>query len=90
MSERKTPTNEELHRYLDELADSLIDGGEPIDGRFPDGTTYDFNDDLNATVETAPDGKRYIVKYQKGQGLVRIREAGVAVSQQIISERRAG
>jgi hypothetical protein len=75
MSETKTPTDEELHRYLDELPDLLIDGDDsPIDPRFPDGTFYDYDEGLQATVENAPDGKRYIVKYQKGKGLVRIQE----------------
>jgi hypothetical protein len=74
MSESKTPSNEELHRYLDELPDLLADGGPPIDHRFPDGTHYDWDEDLKATVETAPDGKRYVVNYQKGHGLVRIEE----------------
>jgi hypothetical protein len=74
MSELKTPTNEELNRYLDELPDLLTGEGEAPDGRFPDGTVYDYDDQLHATVETAPDGRRYIVKYQKGKGLVRIQE----------------
>ena len=74
MSELKTPTNEELHRYLDELPD-LLTGDEPgPDGRFPDGTVYDYDDCLAATIETAPEGKRYIVNYQKGEGLVRVKE----------------
>ncbi len=74
MSELKTPTNEELNRYLDQLGDELT-GEEPgTDGRFPDGTVYDYDDELAATVETAPDGRRYIVKYQNGQGLVRLKE----------------
>jgi len=75
MRELKTPTNEELHRYLDELPDLLMEGDStPIDDRFPDGTTYRWDEDLQATVETAPDERRYIVKYQKGKGLVRIEE----------------
>jgi hypothetical protein len=89
MSEERKFSNEELHRYLEELPDLLIDGGEPIDGRFPDGTMYDFDDDLNATIENTPDGKRYIVEYKKGQGLVRIKEVDGGVGQLVISERSA-
>ncbi len=92
MSEQKaTINNDELSRYLDELPDLLADGDDtPIDNRFPDGTTYDFDDDLNATIETAPDGKRYVVEYKKGQGLVRIKEVSAGIAQQMIFERRAG
>lgn len=74
MSELKTPTNEELHRYLDELPDLLTGDEAGPDGRFADGTAYDYDDALEATVETAPDGRRYVVGYQKGRGLVRVRE----------------
>jgi hypothetical protein len=74
MNQLKTPVKEDLDSYLDELPDLLLDGGSPIDGRFPDGTHYDWDDALQATVETAPDGKRYIVDYQKGNGLMRIKE----------------
>ena len=90
MSERKTPTNEEMSQYLDELPDLLLEGGDPIDGRFPDGTMYDFEDDLNATIETAPDGRRYVVEYKKGQGLVRMKELGVGIAQEAVAERRVG
>jgi hypothetical protein len=90
MSERKTATNEELSRYLDELPDLLNGEAGGPDGRFPDGTVYDYDETLQATVETAPDGNRYVVSYQKGRGLVRVRELGVGISQPLISERRAG
>jgi hypothetical protein len=76
MSDLKTPVNEEeLSRYLDELPDLLMDGDPtPIDDRFPDGTTYRWDEELRETVETTPDGVRYVVNYQKGKGLVRIKE----------------
>ena len=74
MNEVKTPTNEELNRYLDELGDELTGDECGPDGRFPDGTVYDYDDNLAATIETAPDGRRYIVSYQKGHGLVRLKE----------------
>ena len=90
MSKLKTTTNEELSRYLDELPDLLTGDADGPDGRFPDGTVYDYEDALQATVETAPDGNRYVVGYQKGKGLVRIKELGVGVARQLISERRAG
>ena len=92
MSERKTATNnEELSRYLDELPDLLADGDSiPIDHRFPDGTTYDFDGELNATIETAPDGRRYVVEYKKGRGLVRMKEVGVGIAQEAVAERRVG
>ena len=88
--ERAENGNEELSRYLDELPDLLTGDADGPDGRFPDGTVYDYEDALQATVETAPDGNRYVVGYQKGKGLVRIKELGVGVARQLISERRAG
>jgi hypothetical protein len=91
MNERITTTsNEELSRYLDELPELLTGEADGPDGRFPDGTVYDYDDALQATVETAPDGKRYVVKYQRDKGLARVKELGVGVAQQLISERRAG
>lgn len=71
--------NEAFNRYMDELPDMLVkeeeEGtGEAPDGIMPDGTYYDWDYDLLATVETAPDGRRYIVKYEKGRGLVRVQE----------------
>ena len=76
MNEVKTPFDEEaFNRYMDELPDLLMDGDpEPIDPRFPDGTFYDYDEALQVTVENAPDGRRYVVQYKKGQWLVRIRE----------------
>ena len=52
MSDLKTPVNEEeLSRYLDELPDLLMDGAPtPIDDRFPDGTTYRWDEELRETV----------------------------------------
>lgn len=42
-------------------------------GIFPDGRYYDWDEALKATVETAPDGRRYVVQFRQGQ-LMRIRE----------------
>ncbi len=74
MNQLKTPTDEQFNRYLDELPDLLTGDELGPEGRFPDGTHYDWDDALQATVETAPDGKRYIVNYQKGHGLRRVKE----------------
>lgn len=65
--------------YLDDLFDRWErDGylpnetGAP-DGIFPDGRFYDWDESLKATVETAPDGRRYVVQFKDGQ-LMRMRE----------------
>ena len=74
MSDFKTPTNEELHTYLNEIPDLLDGSGPLINNRSPDGTRYDWDEDLKVAVETAPEGKQYIVNYQKGHGLLRVKE----------------
>lgn len=75
MSDVKEPfDNEAFNRYMDEIGDDLTSEDLGPDGRFPDGTVYDYDDLLEATVETAPDGRRYVVSYKKGHGLVRVKE----------------
>lgn len=44
-----------------------------VDGRFADGTVYDWDSSLRATIETAPDGRRFVVEFRDGK-LVRERE----------------
>lgn len=52
-----------------------LTGDEPlgIDGIFPDGTRYDWDPALKATVETAPDGRRFVIELRDGE-LIRKRE----------------
>lgn len=66
--------------YLDDLFDRWErDGylpnpdGSANEGVFPDGRFYDWDESLQATVETAPDGRRYVVQFKEGQ-LMRVRE----------------
>jgi hypothetical protein len=47
----KASTNEEFHRALDELPELLTGEGTAPDGRLPDGTVYDFDYALRATVD---------------------------------------
>ena len=73
VSQLGTKANDEFHHALDELADRLTGEGTGPDGRLPDGTVHDFDYTLLATVETAPDGRRYIVEFRNGQ-LQRVKE----------------
>lgn len=76
MSEPAALTEQEVNRLFDELPDLLEreDGKDPIVAKMPDGTSWEYDEDLDETVEVAPDGRRYIVEYQKGRGLVRVKD----------------
>ena len=77
MSEPKTTNGFDdagFHKYMDELPDLLT--GEGVceeDGILPDGSFCDWDAELAAAVETAADGRRYIVKLQNGE-VMRVRE----------------
>ena len=72
--------NAAFHQYMDELPDQLTgEGNDAPDGIFPDGRYYDWDEDLKAVVETAPDGRRYVVDYQERK-LVRVRELVIAAA----------
>ncbi len=55
-----------FNKYMDELPDLLTGERTGPDGVFPDGRFYDYDDALQATIETAPDGRRYIGKFENG------------------------
>ncbi len=73
MSQPNSLDEEAFHKYMEELPDLLTGEGTGPDGVFPDGSFYDYDDALQATIETAPDGRRYIVKFENGD-LVRNKE----------------
>ncbi len=61
-------------KYMDELCEELMeDGPGEHDGVHPDGSFCDWDPELRAVVQTAPDGRRYIVELKDGQ-LVRTKE----------------
>jgi hypothetical protein len=76
MGEPGTLTERDVNRLFDELPDLLEreEDGNPIVSKMPDGTYWEYDEGLEATVEVAPDRRRYVVKYQKGRGLVRIKD----------------
>ena len=67
-------------KYMDELCEKLMeDGPGEHDGVHADDSFCDWDPELSAAVETAPDGRRYIVELKDGR-VVRIKElARVAV-----------
>ena len=73
MSQPNSFDEEAFHKYMEELPDLLTSEGTGPDGVFPDGRFYDYDDALQATIETAPAGSRYIVKFENGD-LVRVKE----------------
>lgn len=50
-----------------------------VDGRFADGTVYDWDSSLRATIETTPDGRRFVVEVCDGK-LVREREIVIPIA----------
>ena len=56
MSQPNLFDEESFHKYMEELPDLLTGEGTGPDGVFPDGRFYDYDDALQATIETAPDG----------------------------------
>ena len=73
LSQPNSFDEEAFHNYMEELPDLLTGEGTGPSGVWPDGTFHDWDESLQATVETAPDGRRYIVKFQDGH-LTRIKE----------------
>ena len=77
MSEPKTTNGFDdagFHKYMDELPDLLT--GEGVceeDGVHLDGSFCDWAPELKAVVQTASDGRRYILELHDGQ-LVRVKE----------------
>ena len=52
-----------------------VTGAEPLDiePALPDGTGYDWDPGLKVTVETTPEGRRFVVELREGK-LTRLRE----------------
>ena len=73
MSQPNSFDEEAFHKYMEGLPDLLTGEGTGPDGVFTDARFYYYDDALQATIETAPDGRRYIVKFENGN-LVRVKE----------------
>ena len=69
-------TVKERERLMEVLG-SLTGLQEGPDGQLPDGTRYEYDNDLRATVEVTPSGERFPVVLVEGR-LQRDREALVA------------
>ena len=82
MTDPKTDTPfdaEAFAKYMDDELPELLSGEGPAwppgqdDGVHPDGSFFDWDEEMQITIETASDGRRYVIELREGQ-LVRVRE----------------
>ena len=82
MNDSKTETPfdaEAFARYMDEELPQLLSGEGPAfpagqdDGVHPDGSFCDWDEEMQITILTDSDGRRYVIELREGE-LVRVRE----------------
>lgn len=78
MNDSKTETPfdaEAFAKYMDEELPELLsgEGPWPHDGVMPDGSFCDWDESLGVTVETDPNGRRYVIELRNGE-MARVRE----------------
>ncbi|MBM3765286.1 MAG: hypothetical protein FJW32_07830 [Acidobacteria bacterium] len=71
-------TGDELDAIESSLEAPCVDP-RLVDGKFADGTVYDWDAALQATIETTPNGRRFVVVLRDGR-LVRERELELPIA----------